>query len=157
MQALRNIAAVLLLLFASACVTNGGYGPNQGIGTIVGAGLGGLAGNQFGRGDGKVIMTVLGVLGGGWIGNELGRNADMQQQPVYAAPHSYPHQGVIMSPSPVYVQQQPVIIVHGGYGYARCDALGEISQARADCVRAIADQRARQDAWETQNQRQRRY
>jgi outer membrane lipoprotein SlyB len=42
-----------------------------GCGTLVGAGAGGLAGNQFGHGSGKTAATAAGVIGGGLLGHEL--------------------------------------------------------------------------------------
>lgn len=41
------------------------------VGTLGGAAAGGLAGNQFGKGKGKIGMTVLGVLGGALAGREV--------------------------------------------------------------------------------------
>lgn len=41
--------------------------------TIAGAILGGVVGNQFGKGNGKKAMTVAGALLGGSIGNDMGR------------------------------------------------------------------------------------
>jgi outer membrane lipoprotein SlyB len=43
----------------------------SGCGTLVGAGAGGLAGNQFGKGKGKDAATAAGVVGGGILGHEL--------------------------------------------------------------------------------------
>lgn len=42
-----------------------------GCGTLVGAGAGGLAGNQFGHGSGKTAATAAGVVGGGLLGHAL--------------------------------------------------------------------------------------
>jgi uncharacterized protein YcfJ len=42
-----------------------------GCGTLVGAGAGGLAGNQFGHGSGKAAATAAGVVGGGLLGHAL--------------------------------------------------------------------------------------
>ncbi|HWI27612.1 MAG TPA: glycine zipper 2TM domain-containing protein [Stellaceae bacterium] len=42
-----------------------------GCGTLVGAGAGGLAGNQFGHGSGKTAATAAGVIGGGILGHAL--------------------------------------------------------------------------------------
>jgi outer membrane lipoprotein SlyB len=46
----------------------------SGCGTLVGAGAGGLAGNQFGSGSGKTAATAAGVIGGGILGHELTGN-----------------------------------------------------------------------------------
>lgn len=45
-------------------------------GTVVGAIAGGVIGNQFGRGGGKVASTMIGAVAGGIIGNEIGRSLD---------------------------------------------------------------------------------
>lgn len=42
-----------------------------GCGTLLGAGAGGVAGNQFGKGKGKTAATAAGVVGGGILGHEL--------------------------------------------------------------------------------------
>jgi outer membrane lipoprotein SlyB len=41
------------------------------VGTLGGAGAGGLLGNQFGHGKGKTAMTVVGVIGGALAGREV--------------------------------------------------------------------------------------
>jgi uncharacterized protein YcfJ len=46
----------------------------MGCGTLVGAGAGGLAGNQFGKGSGKTAATAAGVIGGGVLGHALTGN-----------------------------------------------------------------------------------
>lgn len=43
----------------------------SGCGTLVGAGAGGLVGNQFGKGSGKDAATAAGVIGGGILGHEF--------------------------------------------------------------------------------------
>jgi outer membrane lipoprotein SlyB len=43
----------------------------SGCGTLVGAGAGGLAGNQFGKGSGKDAATAAGVIGGGVLGHAV--------------------------------------------------------------------------------------
>ncbi|MDB5365355.1 MAG: 17 kDa surface antigen [Rhodospirillales bacterium] len=55
------------------------YGPGmnkQTGGALVGAGLGGLLGNQFGGGSGKAFATAGGVLLGGLLGSEVGKSMD---------------------------------------------------------------------------------
>lgn len=47
---------------------------------IVGAGVGGLAGSQIGRGKGQLIATGLGVLIGSLIGSDVGRTLDRADQ-----------------------------------------------------------------------------
>lgn len=77
---LRRITIIALLAAALAgCQTNG-YGQKQVGGTLLGAGLGGLLGSQFGSGSGKLATTALGVFAGGFIGNEIGRSLDRADQ-----------------------------------------------------------------------------
>lgn len=49
---------------------------NQFFGTITGAALGGIVGNQFGHGAGRGVATATGVIAGGWIGNDVGYSLD---------------------------------------------------------------------------------
>jgi outer membrane lipoprotein SlyB len=59
---------------------------NTTIGTIGGAVVGGLLGNQVGRGNGRAAATILGAVGGGVLGNRIGQNNTPQYQtsgPVY--------------------------------------------------------------------------
>ena len=73
---IRKITIVALMAVALAgCQTNG-YGQKQVGGTLLGAGLGGLLGSQFGSGSGKLVATGLGVFAGGLIGNEVGKSLD---------------------------------------------------------------------------------
>jgi surface antigen len=69
------LPAMALLLGLTACQTDN-VGTKQGVGTVGGAALGGLLGNQFGGGTGKTIATVVGALLGGWAGNEIGASLD---------------------------------------------------------------------------------
>jgi uncharacterized protein YcfJ len=49
---------------------------NSPVGIGVGAVVGGLLGNQIGKGSGRTLATVAGVIGGGYVGNEIAkRNA----------------------------------------------------------------------------------
>jgi outer membrane lipoprotein SlyB len=50
--------------------------PTSGGGAIAGGALGGLVGNQFGRGSGRVGMTALGVVGGALLGNSIEAQAN---------------------------------------------------------------------------------
>jgi len=51
-------------------------GPKQTGGTLIGAGLGALAGSQIGQGHGRVAAVAIGVLAGAALGNEVGRSLD---------------------------------------------------------------------------------
>jgi outer membrane lipoprotein SlyB len=46
------------------------------IGTLGGAAVGGLLGNQFGRGKGNTAMTAVGVVGGALAGREVQKRVD---------------------------------------------------------------------------------
>jgi surface antigen len=89
-KVMRKLIPVLILgVSLAACAQgpgyDGGYGraaPGEiGLnkttgGTLVGAGLGGLAGSQFGHGSGKLAMTAIGVLAGGLAGSAVGSSLD---------------------------------------------------------------------------------
>ncbi len=78
---LRKIAIVTLLaLSLGACQTTG---QRQTGGALIGAGLGGLLGSQFGSGSGKLAATALGVVGGMLIGSEIGRSMDQTDRAYY--------------------------------------------------------------------------
>lgn len=51
-------------------------GPNETLGTVGGAVVGGVVGSQFGAGDGRVAATAIGTLAGGLIGQQFGRSLD---------------------------------------------------------------------------------
>lgn len=46
-------------------------GTGYGLGTIAGAVVGGVAGNQVGSGKGKTVATVAGTAGGAYIGHQI--------------------------------------------------------------------------------------
>lgn len=48
--------------------------PTSGIGAVGGAVAGGLLGNQFGHGNGRIATTLLGAAGGGLAGNAVERH-----------------------------------------------------------------------------------
>ena len=68
--------AASLLLAASATDA----GEKEIFGTLLGAGLGGLAGSQIGSGKGKLVAVGAGVLLGGLLGREVGRSLDKADQ-----------------------------------------------------------------------------
>jgi surface antigen len=82
----KMLTVVVLSLGLAACQQPGPYGTGPAPGEIgmnkttggalVGAGLGGLLGNQFGGGAGKGAMTALGVVAGGLLGSQVGRSLD---------------------------------------------------------------------------------
>ena len=72
MSKLILIAALAVGL--AACQTGGGQ--KQVGGTLLGAGLGALAGSQFGSGRGQLVAVALGALGGAYLGNSVGQSLD---------------------------------------------------------------------------------
>ena len=70
--------ALAAMLSLSACVTD--QGQKQTMGTLIGAGLGGLAGSQIGSGSGQLVAVGAGVLLGGLLGNEVGKSLDKADQ-----------------------------------------------------------------------------
>jgi len=58
----------------------GQFGNKQVLGTVLGAAVGGLLGNQVGGGSGKTVATIAGVLGGGFLGNQVGKGMDQADQ-----------------------------------------------------------------------------
>ena len=73
-------------LSLGACVSD--RGDKQTVGTLIGAGLGGLAGSQIGSGTGQLAAVGAGVLLGGLLGNEVGRSLD-KADIAYAAEYDY--------------------------------------------------------------------
>lgn len=49
-------------------------GKGSGVGVVAGAVVGGLLGNQVGRGSGNTLATVGGAVAGGYAGNEVEKN-----------------------------------------------------------------------------------
>ncbi len=78
MRVLRLVAIAVVPLMLVAC---GPDGPNKAdTGLAVGAVAGGLLGNQFGSGGGKVAATAIGAVVGGIVGSEIGRYMDQQDR-----------------------------------------------------------------------------
>ena len=59
---------------------NSGYRRNSHTSMLLGGLLGGVVGNQFGKGSGNTLMTVAGALLGGSIGNDHQRNRPAYRQ-----------------------------------------------------------------------------
>ena len=53
-------------------------GDNAVVGTVTGAAIGGLLGNQIGHGGGRAAATVIGAVGGGIAGNAIERTVTAQ-------------------------------------------------------------------------------
>ena len=61
---------------------NGIGGSGIGVGTIAGAVIGGVLGNQIGSGRGNTVATVAGAAGGAYVGHEL-ENRQQQTSDAY--------------------------------------------------------------------------
>ena len=66
---------VLSVLTLNGC-SNTTTGSKEGLGTVVGAALGGLLGSQFGSGDGNTAAIVTGIFLGGLLGKDVGATLD---------------------------------------------------------------------------------
>ena len=73
-----------LMAALAATVLFAGCANNQDGGTVVGAIAGGVIGNQFGKGGGKVASTLAGAVVGGIVGNEIGRSLDQRDRELAA-------------------------------------------------------------------------
>lgn len=72
---MRKIAIVLAAtLVLGAC--SGDQGQKQTGGTLLGAGLGALAGSQIGSGRGQLAAVAIGALAGAFVGGEVGKSLD---------------------------------------------------------------------------------
>jgi surface antigen len=72
---IRGAACALALLLLAGC-TSADFGQKEAAGSVIGAGLGALAGSQIGSGDTRLIATGAGTLIGAFIGNQAGRSLD---------------------------------------------------------------------------------
>ena len=79
---MRTTRSIVLVSALSILVTGcGPNGPNKSdTGLAVGAVAGGILGNQFGKGKGKVATTAIGAVIGGIVGSEIGRSMDQQDR-----------------------------------------------------------------------------
>lgn len=84
----RALAVLVVAGLSTACVSDGTTGPKTAIGTLAGAGLGGLAGSQIGGGRGQLAAVAAGALAGAFIGNGLGESLDRADR-MYAERATY--------------------------------------------------------------------
>lgn len=80
-QAISKRIVPLLLAVAfglAACTTDSGQ--KQTLGTILGGGLGALAGSQVGGGKGQLAAVAVGALLGAYAGSEVGKSLDKADQ-----------------------------------------------------------------------------
>lgn len=68
------LASIAMTIVVAGCATH------EESGTLIGAAAGGLIGNQFGHGGGKVAATIGGAVIGGLIGNRIGRSMDEEDR-----------------------------------------------------------------------------
>ncbi len=67
---------VMMGLVLAGCTGPNGTLSKSDAGLAVGAIAGGVIGNQFGKGKGKVVATALGAVIGGIVGSDIGRSLD---------------------------------------------------------------------------------
>ena len=75
----RLAAMLMVAVIATGCVTGEPMNKQTGA-TIIGAGVGGLAGSQFGNGRGQLAAVTAGALLGALLGAETGRSLDRADQ-----------------------------------------------------------------------------
>jgi surface antigen len=75
----RSLVLAVLVGVAAPLATVGCESKQDG-GTVIGAVTGGIIGNQFGRGSGRVASTLVGAVIGGIVGNEIGRSLDARDR-----------------------------------------------------------------------------
>jgi len=67
--------AVVSVIMLNSCT--GRYsGSKEDLGTVVGAGVGGLLGSQFGSGSGNTAAIIAGIFLGGLLGKDIGASLD---------------------------------------------------------------------------------
>ncbi|MEH6456869.1 MAG: glycine zipper 2TM domain-containing protein [Cocleimonas sp.] len=72
---------LICIFMTSSAVLSGCAGASkEQSSTIIGSVLGGVAGAQFGKGNGRTAATLLGAIAGGMIGGNVGRGLDQQDQ-----------------------------------------------------------------------------
>jgi surface antigen len=79
-KSVRHMAVALLIAATLGGCVQAHNGPKQTGGTLIGAGLGALAGAQAGRGRGRLAAVAIGALAGAALGNEVGQSLDRADQ-----------------------------------------------------------------------------
>lgn len=72
----KSVTATALALFVLGACANYQDRPKEAGGTLVGAGLGALAGSQIGSGKGQLAAVAIGALTGAFLGSEVGKSLD---------------------------------------------------------------------------------
>ena len=94
---MKKIANLLLITVVSiSMVACTGQMNKQGGGTLIGGGVGGLLGSQFGGGEGKIATVAVGALAGALIGNQIGKTMDEHDKLML---EKSSHQALEFSPS----------------------------------------------------------
>lgn len=75
---LNVLLAGAMSISLAACDTEAG--PKQGMGTLLGAGAGALAGSQIGDGRGQMAAIAIGTLLGAGLGQSVGKSLDRADQ-----------------------------------------------------------------------------
>ena len=75
----RIVPVILAVAFGLAACTNDS-GQKQIVGTLLGGGLGALAGSQIGSGKGQLAAVAIGTLLGAYAGSEVGKSLDKADQ-----------------------------------------------------------------------------
>ena len=103
---LKTLLAVLLFTSGlSACAQNGQVN-KEGVGTIVGAGLGALVGSRFGGGKGKLATVAIGALGEAFLRSRLGQQLDKSDRAQAAIVAEDTRQLSIL----VAIQKKPMVL-----------------------------------------------
>lgn len=117
---MSRIALITAAIALAGCATGSPYGyggstmsaqdVNCGAGVVGGAVLGGLAGNQIGKGQGQDLATIAGATVGGLLGatRQTCQPQGYRQQPVYGQP-AYGQPAYGRAP-------QPVLVGYDAYG-----------------------------------------
>ena len=118
----KTVSVIAIVAGISGCnAHNGSFLTNQNGGTLLGGAIGGLAGNQFGKGRGKTAATAFGAVLGAFAGNKVGRSLD--------------------NPRVIYRQAPSYGYNNSGYnvvGSARCNQFVN-EGVRASCNRGVAE------------------
>ena len=75
MNITRILGPILAVALLGGCVSNT-MGPNQQMGTLIGAGAGALAGAHVGSGNGRLAAVAIGTLAGAYAGSQFGAGTD---------------------------------------------------------------------------------
>lgn len=71
-----TVSVAVLALSACSGGRFGEHGGKESVGTLLGAGIGALAGAQVGGGSGRVAAAAVGTLLGAYLGNQTGKSLD---------------------------------------------------------------------------------